>query len=80
MPHRHKLEDLEHSLAEWRGLVSRQKKRIEELKRGGHNAAGSIILLREMENSLRSLGRERAEVRRRIMRRNHDLVGSKQGG
>jgi hypothetical protein len=75
MPHRHKLEELEHSLAEWRGLVSRQKKRIEEIQRGGHNAAGSIILLREMENSVRSLVRERAEARRRIARREHDFTG-----
>jgi len=80
MPHRHKLEELERSLTEWRRLLSRQKKRIEELQRGGHSAAGSITLLREMENSVRALAQERADVRRRIARRDQHFAVSKQGG
>ncbi len=80
MPYRRKLEELERSLAEWRRLLSGQKKRIAELQSGGHSAAGSIILLREMENSVRSLARERAEVKRRVGRRNPALAASKQGG
>ena len=68
MPYRRKLEELERSLAEWRRLLSVQKKRIAELQRGGHRATGSIILLREMENSVRSLAQERAEVKRRVAR------------
>jgi hypothetical protein len=74
MPHRRKLEELERSLTEWRRLLSVQKKRIAELQRGGHSAAGSIILLREMENSVRSLAQERAEVKRRVAR--HDGISA----
>ena len=69
MPYRRTLESIERSLTEWRRLLSGQKKRIAELQKRGHSAAGSIILLREMENSVRSLARERAEVKRRVARR-----------
>jgi hypothetical protein len=75
---RHELDKLEHSLAEWRRLVSRQKKRVNELQRDRHNAAGSIVLLRALENSLRALTKERAELRRIIVRRDHDFAISKQ--
>jgi len=74
MPCRRKLDELERSLAEWRRLLSGQKKRLAELQRGGHSAAGSIILLREMENSVRSLARERADVKRRVAR--HESVSA----
>ena len=68
MPYRRKLEELERSLAEWHRLLSGQKQRIAELQTSGHSAAGSIILLREMENSVRSLAQERAEMKRRVAR------------
>ena len=68
MPDKRKLEEIERHIAEWRTLIAMQKKRIADLQRGGHNAAGSITLLRELEASLGSMRHERGAIARRIER------------
>ena len=68
MPDKRKLEEIERHIAEWRTLIATQKKRIADLQRGGHNAAGSITLLRELEASLGSMRHERGAIARRIER------------
>jgi hypothetical protein len=68
MPEKRKLAEIERHIAEWRTLISGQKRRIADLQRGGHNAAGSIALLRGLETSLRSLLQERQSIVRRIER------------
>ena len=68
MPDKRKLEEIDRHIAEWRTLIVTQKKRIADLQRGGHNAAGSITLLRELETSLRSMLHERGAIARRIER------------
>jgi hypothetical protein len=68
MPDKRKLEEIDRHIAEWRTLVVTQKKRIADLQRAGHNAAGSITLLRELETSLGSMRHERGTIARRIER------------
>jgi hypothetical protein len=68
MPDKRKLKEIDRHIAEWRTLIATQKKRIADLQSGGHNAAGSITLLRELENSLGSMRHERGTIARRIER------------
>jgi hypothetical protein len=63
------LQETDRRIREWRALVGRQKTRIAELQRGGHNAAGSITLLRGLEASLHALRHERALTVRKLERR-----------
>jgi len=60
------LQEADCRITEWRNLIARQKQRIGEMKKCGHSAAGSIILLREMEVSLTSMRQERKLIERRI--------------
>ena len=66
---RKRLLDADRHIAERRKLIGEQKRRIEDLQRSGHNAAGSIALLRELEASLRSMIEDRATITRRLKRR-----------
>lgn len=75
MPDKRKLEEIQRHIAEWRTLIATQKKRIADLQRGGHNAAGSITSLRELEASLRSMRLERGAIARRIDRMVFAAVG-----
>ena len=59
----------ERHIAERRHLIIAQKRQIAALKANGHNAAGSIALLRELEVSLRSLLDAHGVVVRRLKRR-----------
>ena len=68
MPERQELAEIERHIAEWRTLIAKQKGRIAELQRGGHNAAGSITLLRELEASPHSMRNEQQAITRRIER------------
>lgn len=52
---RSRIHEAERHIADRRHLIIVQKRRIAELKAQGHNAAGSIALLRELEASLRSM-------------------------
>ena len=63
---RKQLQEADCRITEWQALIARQKQRIAEMKKGGHSAAGSITLLREMEVSLNSMRHERKIVERRI--------------
>ena len=60
------LQEADRRIIEWQALIARQKQRIAEMKRGGHHAAGSITLLREMEVSLNSMRHERKIIEGRI--------------
>jgi hypothetical protein len=62
------LQEADCRIAEWQALIARQKQRIAEMKNSGHSAAGSIILLREMEVSLNSMRHERKVIEHRIER------------
>ena len=66
---REHLQKAERHIAERRGRISIPKHRIEDLQKGGHNAAGSIALLRELEASLRSMINDRDVLARRLKRR-----------
>jgi hypothetical protein len=68
MPEKRKLAEIERHIADWRKLIASQKKRMADLQGGGHNAAGSITLLRELETSMRSMIDERRAIARRIER------------
>ena len=65
------LREAERHIAERRGVIGTQKRRIEDLQRDGHNAAGSIALLRELEASLRSMIEDREMIIRKLKRREH---------
>ena len=56
--------------------IGRQKRRIAEMQKGGYSAAGSIMLLREMEVSLNSMRGERNVIERRIERHPEDDPGN----
>ena len=60
------LHEAERRIIEWQALIATQKQRIAEMKRGGHHAAGSIALLREMEESSNSMRHERKMIEGRI--------------
>jgi hypothetical protein len=66
--HHECLREVDLLIAKWGTLVANQKARIAELQRGGLNAAGSIVLLRELETAFRSLKDERRTIARRVER------------
>ena len=49
------LHEADRHITEWQRLIGKQKRRVADLQRDGHNAAGSIMLLRELEASLHSM-------------------------
>jgi hypothetical protein len=61
------LQEADRHIAERRGLIGTQKRRIEDLQRDGHNAVGSIV--RELEASLRSMIEDRETIVRKLKRR-----------
>ena len=71
-PNEHELlQEADRRIAEWRRLIAKQVRRVADLQRDGHNAGGSLTLLRELEASLRSMRQERTTIARRIKRREH---------
>jgi hypothetical protein len=60
------LQEADRAITGWRNTIARQKRRIAEMQKGGYSAAGSIMLLREMEASLNSMRRDRDAIARRI--------------
>jgi hypothetical protein len=64
-----RIQQVERHIADRRELIIVQKRRIAELKANGHNAAGSIALLRELEASLRSILDAHGVVVRKLRRR-----------
>jgi hypothetical protein len=65
------LHEADRHITEWRRLVVTQKSRIADLQREGHNAVGSITLLRELEASLRSMRHDRDVIARSLRRHDH---------
>jgi hypothetical protein len=62
-PNEHELlREADRRIAEWRRLIAKQERRVADLQRDGHNAGGSISLLRELEASLRSMRQERTTM------------------
>ena len=61
-----RLQEADRAMTGWRQAIARQKRRIVEMQKGGYSAAGSIMLLREMEASLNSMRRDRDAIARRI--------------
>ena len=70
------LEEADRQIVERRALITVQKRRIADLQRDGHNAAGSIALLRELEASLRSMIKDRDVNARRLKRGEHKHHGA----
>ena len=67
---RKRLQEAERHIAERRGFIVAQKRRISELQRSGRNAAGNIALfLRELEASLRPMLDDRGVIARMLRRR-----------
>ena len=60
------LQKADRTITEWRSTIARQKRRIVEMQKGGYSAAGSVILLREMEASLMTMRRDRDAIARRM--------------
>jgi hypothetical protein len=68
-PNEHELlQEADDRIAEWRRLIAKQKRRVADLQRDGHNAGGSTTFLRELEASLLSMRQERTTIARRIKR------------
>jgi hypothetical protein len=64
-----RLQEADRRISEWRTLIATQKRRIAELHNAGHSAAGSIVLLRELEGSLSSMRGDRDAIARKIERK-----------
>jgi len=64
-PNEHELlQEADRRIAVWRSLIAKQERRVADLQRDGHNAGGSLTLLRELKVSLRSMRRERTTIAR----------------
>ena len=55
-PNEHELlKEADRRIAVWRSLIAKHERRVADLQRDGHNAGGSLTLLRELKVSLRSM-------------------------
>lgn len=62
------LKDTDRKIAEGRARALQIKRQIIDLQERGHNAIGSMSLLRELEHSIRLMTIERELVARRLKR------------